>query len=495
VSVVIPAFRAEKTLGLTLASLAGQSYPDDLLEVIVVDDEGDLVLPDIRPSRTRVVRAQGSWGRANACATGAARAHGDVLHWVDADMLLHRSHVEAHARWHHLLDHAVVTGHKVFLDPEEGLPDPVEVKSAVERDTIEALLGDRWSTGHKWVEQFWDRTLDLATAGYRAYQVYVGATASVGRALYQDSGGMNPGLRLGEDIELGYRLSNRGGVFVPDREARSWHLGRSLLMDNEQALRRYNDAHLAALLPDLRRLRRPRGRSYSVPILEVVVVAEGQSYEDVRFTVDGVLDSVPGDVRCVVTGPWGSLTEDRRSPLEDPLLDYRLLRAEYAGEPRVELVEALPPALSPAVFRMYLPTGWRPGPTTLPMLIKDMQKRAQGLRQVVLDDGRTVRIERTAAVGRARRVRRPDEIFDDVLDALTHTWWSEGAEDGFVLKGQEPLGPGEPKKRDPSPPQEPVRSATSATSGRQEPGLGRGRGHSRRLRWVRSTSRWAGSGA
>ena len=38
VSVVIPAYNAEKTLDLTLASLAAQDYPDELLEVIVVDD-------------------------------------------------------------------------------------------------------------------------------------------------------------------------------------------------------------------------------------------------------------------------------------------------------------------------------------------------------------------------------------------------------------------------------------------------------------------------
>ena len=123
VSVVIPAYRAERLLPSVLAGLAAQSYPAHLLEVVVVDDDpagpaGPLVLPEVRPERTRVVPVESGWGRANACHTGALASDGDVLHWLDSDMLVEREQVEAQLRWHHLVDHAVVLGHKWFVDPE-----------------------------------------------------------------------------------------------------------------------------------------------------------------------------------------------------------------------------------------------------------------------------------------------------------------------------------------------------------------------------------------
>src|SRR5688500_6180801 len=73
VSVVIPTWRADRTLPFVLAGLAAQSYPAHLLEVVVVDDgnEPPVVLPEVRPDNTRVVRVENGWGRATACHTGA----------------------------------------------------------------------------------------------------------------------------------------------------------------------------------------------------------------------------------------------------------------------------------------------------------------------------------------------------------------------------------------------------------------------------------------
>jgi cellulose synthase/poly-beta-1,6-N-acetylglucosamine synthase-like glycosyltransferase len=41
VSVVIPAYRCQSTMDLTLAALIWQTYPADLLEVVVVDHGSD----------------------------------------------------------------------------------------------------------------------------------------------------------------------------------------------------------------------------------------------------------------------------------------------------------------------------------------------------------------------------------------------------------------------------------------------------------------------
>ncbi|MBX6386680.1 MAG: glycosyltransferase family 2 protein, partial [Microbispora sp.] len=100
VSVVIPAYRAERTLPLTLASLARQTYPAHLMEVVVVDDgERPLEVPHDPaagplPERLRVIRPRG-WGRASACAAGAETAEGEVIFYLDADLVLFPEHVEA----------------------------------------------------------------------------------------------------------------------------------------------------------------------------------------------------------------------------------------------------------------------------------------------------------------------------------------------------------------------------------------------------------------
>jgi glycosyltransferase involved in cell wall biosynthesis len=441
VSIVVPAFEAHDTLPCTLASLSAQTYPSDLLEVIVVDDGStpSLTLPELRPEHTRIVRATDSWGRANACREGAALGEGEVIHWLDADMVLCRDSVEAQMRWHHAIDHAVVLGHKRFVDDTD-LPEADDVRAAVASDSLEELFAGRWTDRHCWVEQIWERTADLTQAGFRAFHVHVGATASIGRDLYESSGGMDPTMKLGEDIELGYRLTMKGGVFIADAEARGWHLGRTTVMQREEQVQRYNLPFLAERVPDLRRMRQKRGRTYRVPLVEVVVDSAGHSYEEVKYTVEGVLQGVPGDVRCVILGDWQALHDARRHPLDDDLLDHRLLREEYASESRVSFAETLSPTAFPAMFRLHLPTGWRPV-QALGAVTREMQQHQHGLRSVLLPDGRVARFEFTAAYERARRVRRPDEDVDDVVDAISGSWWSEGAELGFTHVTDAPAPP------------------------------------------------------
>jgi glycosyltransferase involved in cell wall biosynthesis len=442
VSVVIPAYRAQDTLPYTLAALEAQSYPPHLLEVVVVDDDDDtprLELPACRPERTRVVDAGSSWGPANARAAGAAVAEGEVLHWLDADMVPDRDHVAQQMRWHHVLDHAVVLGHKQFVD-RAPLPPVDEVHQAVADGRLDEVLTQGWVEDHTWVEEIWSRTDDLKSAGFRAFHVHVGATASARRELYAAAGGMDTSLKLGEDVELGYRLAMRGAVFVAERGATSWHLGRSHLMRLESLVQRYNAPFVAQRVPDFRKFRQCQGRSYQVPYIEVVVPVAGHPWELVKYTVDGVLQAQPSDVRCVLVGPWSDLHDDRRQLLQDDALDLRLVREEYAADRRVVMAEVIEPTAFPAQFRLHLPVGWRPGAVTLERLTLEMQRRSQGLRSVILGEGQLARLERTAAFERARRIQAPDETIDDAVDAVSETWWSDGGEHGFECPAM-PLGP------------------------------------------------------
>jgi glycosyltransferase involved in cell wall biosynthesis len=435
-SVVIPAYRAEKLLPYVLAGLAAQSYPSHLLEVVVADDGADppLVLPEVRPENTKIARVERSWGRANACHTGALAADGDVIHWLDSDMLAFRQHVEAQLRWHHVLDHAVVLGYKRFVEPATIFDQsPADVRDQVAADNAEALFAGLAHDPHDWVEEWYDRTDDLRTAGPRALRTHVGATASIRRSLYDASGGMDVRLKLGEDTDLGYRLGEAGGVFIPERASRSWHLGASHVMTRGGEVNRYNDPFLANRVPEVRSKRRAVGRMYDVPYAEAVLDVSSLPYDDVVVLVDLVLQSQVPDLIVTLVGPWSTLDDARRSPLDDPHLDLRLTAEMYRAEARVQLVEALDPGRSPAMFRITLPgAAYGPRPKALGGQLFEMERTHHGLRLVELPDGTSVRFERTAAVERAKLVERPGEDRDALLDQLFGAWTIGAGEGGFI---------------------------------------------------------------
>ncbi len=436
VSIVIPAYGAARTLPYTLAALALQSYPDDLLEVVVVDDgtEPPLELPERRPTNTRIVRTTESWGRAHACHTGALASSGRIIHWLDADMLPHRDEVEAQLRWHHLVDHAVVMGHKLFVDVSDeagGLPDLEDTLDAVAAGRATGLFADRWTSGHEWVEEHIGKTQGLTHNPTRSYLVHTGASASVPRDLYDESGGMAADLKLGEDVELGYRLAQQGALFVPDDHARSWHLGRTTLMQQQDEVNRYNRPFVTDRVPDLRHWR-TKGRSYTVPWIRAVVDVRGARLEAVKHSVDALLTGSAHDVEVVLLGAWGGLGDERRSPLGDPDRELRLVQAEYAGEGRVSFAESTAATAFPAPYRLLLPAGWAPERDAVARLAREMSKLDRGLVSVLLGDGQVARLERTSAFARARRLLVPGEVVDDAVDDVSGTWWFDGREEGFT---------------------------------------------------------------
>lgn len=415
VSVVIPTWSADATLPVVLAALAAQTYPTHLLEVVVVDDGNPepVSLPGVRPANTRLVRVTEGWGRANACHTGALASDGDVIMWLDADMLAFSEHVEAQLRWHHEIDYAVVLGTKRFVDPQ-ALADktPAQIRDDVASHRIARTWDWDAEETHKWVEGMWRRTDDLTLAGPRAFRAHVGATGSLTRSLYEASGGMSTGLRLGEDMELGHRLAEAGGVLIPEHASRAWHLGQTHVMQHRDQINRYNDAFLANLVPTMRPKRNRRGRRYDVPFLEVVLDGRGRSAVEVIGVVDAVLDSSLDDLRILVIGDFDDLTDERQSPLGDPQLEQRIVHRTYAGDQRVELVANLPAGRCRSPWRLTL-DGVAKAPTgdAIETLLDDLEAHHDGAAVI---DG-VGRLERTAAVERVLRTRA--DVTDDALHA------------------------------------------------------------------------------
>jgi glycosyltransferase involved in cell wall biosynthesis len=94
VSVVTPAFDAERTIGATVSSVLAQTFRD--LELVVVDDGStDATAPivEAHSGAVRLVRQENA-GVASARNRGIEEAHGELIAFCDADDVLLPEHVE-----------------------------------------------------------------------------------------------------------------------------------------------------------------------------------------------------------------------------------------------------------------------------------------------------------------------------------------------------------------------------------------------------------------
>ncbi|WP_327087058.1 glycosyltransferase [Nonomuraea sp. NBC_01738] len=425
VSVVIPVYNDHEALGQTLAALAKQTYPAGLTEIIVADDGSEP--PVDVASGARVVRVREGWGRGNARQTGADAATGDVIHWLDADMILAEDHLEAHMRWHHVLPYAVVIGDTRFVEAlgEEGS------RTAYTTKTLAA-------------------TRMLRDAGTSAYLLHTGASSSVPAALLRTAGGVDVSLNMAEDTELGYRLAQAGAVFIPEPLAVGRHVGPSTVMLREKEVHRHNWSYLGDLIPELRWLRTHPRRQWLVPYVQVVTEASG--YEATRATVDSALAGTVSDTAVTIVGPWDTLNSGRRSSLDDPQLDLRLVHNLYAHEPRVTFALSAPslPVSTPFVLRV--PAGWSLGADALSSLVRQAERDTLGLVSIALAETASgvvsARLERTAAFARARLVAgcADGATVDDLVDELFGAVWVSGAEFGFVPADEAEPSAGDPAK-------------------------------------------------
>lgn len=407
VSVVIPAYENQASLDLTLASLSRQTYPDDLLEVIVVDDGSrpPLRLPSIRPTTTRLISASpdgSAWGIAHATNVGARAAHGEIILRLDSDMVVFPEHVEAHARWHHQVPYAVTLGEKRFVDvhPDRpGWPTPEDVVSV----GAPQLFAERTTEPHGHIEELLASTDQLRAADHLVFRACVGATVAVRREMFERVGGFDPTLRRGSDTEFGYRLLQAGAVFVPETAARSWHLGRSNMMRDRTMMLRYSRAFIADVMPHPRWLRSLGGSAWAVPLVVVVMEVGDQPLERVRTAVDSVLHSDEKDVRVLLVGDWAKLADEPRRVLDDPLLDLRLVAATYRSDPRVRFVDTPPETAFPSPYLLRIPAGVGLTRWAINRLIDEADRHQAGLVSVpVAGAERMVRLWRTAALGRVQ---------------------------------------------------------------------------------------------
>jgi mycofactocin system glycosyltransferase len=192
VSIIIPVRDQPGDLGECLASLANLYYPEDLREIIVVDDgsrkevSGIITSPGIR-----IIRREESQGPAAGRNIGAENAGGDILAFLDADCTAGENWLKEIIPFFRVNGVGAVGGYvdgyfkDSFLDRYEATASSLN-------------MGNR-----------------LLIEGNSTSSFYVPtANMLIRREIFMSTGGFRAEMRVGEDVDFCWRLRNLGHMLL-----------------------------------------------------------------------------------------------------------------------------------------------------------------------------------------------------------------------------------------------------------------------------------------
>lgn len=256
-----------------------------------------------------------------------------------------------------------------------------------------------------WLARYQRDTDYLDRAGFEAWRGAAAWVLAVPRRLLTAAGGISTDAGTGWQLELAYRLAQRGAVFVADAEAT---IARSSASDVAAPLQQ-----VIPLLPE----RRPDWRqTHAIPTIHVVVDCT-TAPEAADATVDGVLVSEYRDIAVSVVGAPSSATR--------------------STDPRVSYVDVVPVTSAPVPFRLEIPAGCVLQVFSIRRMLNRMRESQLGLYQALVEpqaDGASrtfaIRLLRTAAIERSRLVLGDGDL-DDIIDELFGSTWVDARRFGI----------------------------------------------------------------
>jgi len=229
ISVVIPTCNKSKFLDVTLASLSKQKLSkEDSFEIVVVNDgkeEETIKVVDSWKDKLDIkyCKTTGKSGRARARNLGAENANGEILIFLDDDMLVMPELINEHISAHSKQKNIVAIGYRYRLEQSTlelfNFITPVKVAANIEHIKYLPSLLDERETVYKMCD-------DNIEKYFTPWVCLFSNNMSIGRdifikhkfdEIYQKKWGV-------EDVDLGYRLYKAGIHFTLIRKASAYHL-------------------------------------------------------------------------------------------------------------------------------------------------------------------------------------------------------------------------------------------------------------------------------
>ena len=198
ISVIVPVFDSERTLGDCVSSVFEAEYCD--FEVIVVDDHSnDNSRAIARTMPCKLIELSINSGPAAARNCGAAAASGSLLFFLDADILIRPDSLARLAA--------------TF----ERRPDIAALFGSYQADTPSPDFFSQYKNLlHHYTHQISRQEAITFASGFGAVRAEVFASL----------GGFDPALRFLEDIDFGYRLHSAGNRIWLDKQLQLTHCKR-----------------------------------------------------------------------------------------------------------------------------------------------------------------------------------------------------------------------------------------------------------------------------
>lgn len=206
VSVVLPTYNRLASLQKVLTGLAAQSYPLAKMEVIIISDgstdgTNTFLQSYVAPLRVRPL-VQANSGPAAARNLGLQVAQSDLILFLDDDVVPAPELVAEHVNTHQQQQGDVVVLGPMLTPPNTPLQPWVQWEQAMLYKQYADIAAGRWTP--------------------TARQFYTG-NASLARQHLLAIGGFDTAFRRAEDVELAYRLAERGLSFVFNENAIGYH--------------------------------------------------------------------------------------------------------------------------------------------------------------------------------------------------------------------------------------------------------------------------------
>ena len=290
VSVVVAHYRQQAELDRTLAALARQDHPAELLEVVVVDD-GSPEAPRVPDGVRLVVQADEGFRLSAARNLGVRSSTGEVVCFLDADTAPEPGWVTAMSRLPALAPEAVVVGTRRHAD-FTGVP----VEDPVEREGPRHEL-----PAPRWLDDAYRESRDLLDADDRSYRHVIGAVLSCTRSFLDRVGGFDEDFTTygGEDWEWAWRAWRGGALLAHEPTAVAWHDGpdwAGRVTDDRQRQKNGETLALSRLVPVAGS--RPRGLIGATADV-LVRLRSAPSAGTAWLSVDTVLSALPSSVVVV----------------------------------------------------------------------------------------------------------------------------------------------------------------------------------------------------